>query len=87
MVFYDNCSFWRYLFSTGWFLNLTKCQKNAIVFSHCNRTAAADPGLVIGGAPTPWGRRPNIVVHFLKNPMKLKKFWSVRGCAPGAPPS
>ena len=33
------------------------------------------------------GRRPNIFIHFLKNPMKLKKFWSVGGRrAPGAHP-
>ena len=42
----------------------------------------ADPGLVVGGgANLLGGRRPNILIHFLKNSMKLKKFWSVEGGA------
>ena len=28
------------------------------------------------------GRRPNIFIYILKNPMKLKKFWSVGGAPP-----
>ena len=34
----------------------------------------------------PLGRWPNIFIHFLKNPMKLKKFWSVGGGAGSDPP-
>ena len=49
--------------------------------------SGADPGLIVGGDANPLrGRQPNIFIHFLKNPMKLKKFWSVGGRAPGAPP-
>ena len=34
------------------------------------------------------GRQPSIAKgpHFPKNCMKLRKFWSVGGCAPGSPP-
>ena len=32
------------------------------------------------------GRLPNILIKFSENPMKLKKFWSVGGRMPGAPP-
>ena len=40
----------------------------------------ADPEHVVeGGAIILGGRRPNIFIHFLKNPMKLKKFWSGGG--------
>ena len=47
--------------------------------------AGADPELVVGANPL--GVPANIFIHFLKNPMKLKKFWSVGGGgAPGAPP-
>ena len=43
--------------------------------------SGADPELVVGGGANLFGggRRPNILIHFLKNPMKLKKFWFVGG--------
>ena len=54
-----------------------------------NATSGADPALVVGGGANSLdrGADPIYFINFLKNPMKLKKFWSVEGgCAPGAPP-
>ena len=49
--------------------------------------SGADPGLDVGGGTNPLGGHgPNIFIHFLKNPMKLKKFWPVGGRTLGAPP-
>ena len=35
--------------------------------------------------PIPGGHLPNILVIFSENPVKLNKFWSIGGGAPGAP--
>ena len=45
--------------------------------------AGADPGLVIGGGANPLGggADPVYLIYFVKNPMKLKKFWAVGGGA------
>ena len=42
--------------------------------------SGADPGLVVGGGANPLegDTDPIYFIHFLINPMKLKKFWSVR---------
>ena len=48
--------------------------------------SGADPGFPIGGAPTLWGGvgcQHMILGNFVKNCMKLRKFWAVGG---GAPP-
>ena len=37
----------------------------------------ADPELLLGGAPAPRERLPNILIKNSENPMKLKKFWFV----------
>ena len=48
----------------------------------------ADPALVIGGGTNSLGRHadPIYFIDFLKNPMKLKKFWSIGGHMLGFPP-
>ena len=48
-----------------------------------NAHAGADPGPVLGGGANPLdgGANPIYFILFLKNPMKLKKFWSVGGGA------
>ena len=50
--------------------------------------AGADPGPVVGGAYNPSKGGPNLIyyVFFLKNVMKLKKFWSVEGVYTGSAP-
>ena len=42
--------------------------------------SGADQGLFEGGRANPLGA-PTQFLHYLKNPMKLKKFWSVGGGA------
>ena len=51
-------------------------------------SSGADPALVIGGGTNSLdgGADPIYFINFLKNPMKLKKFWSVGGRAGSAPP-
>ena len=50
--------------------------------------AGADPALVVGGGAISLdgGADPIYFRDFRKSPMKIKKFWSVGGCASGAPP-
>ena len=48
----------------------------------------ADPGLDVGGGANllGGGADPIYLIYFMKNPMKLKIFWSVGGRAGSAPP-
>ena len=51
--------------------------------------AGADPGFPVGGGANPrgGGRQHMILPNFVKNYMKLRKFWAVGGWGvPGAPP-
>ena len=49
--------------------------------------SGADPGFPVGGGANPLGgRQHTILSNFLKNCMKSRKFWTVGGRAPGAPP-
>ena len=51
------------------------------------RNAGADPGFPVGGDTNPpGGCKHTNLPDFSKNCMKLRKFWSVGGHAPGATP-
>ena len=66
--------------------NIQTFRENSI-FSQEIR-AGADPGFAVGWGANPPGRGANLQFwqNFPKNSMKLRKFWTVGGRAPGAPP-
>ena len=51
------------------------------------RSTGADPGFPVGGgANPPGGRQHMILPNFVKNCMKLRKFWAVGGARAGCAP-
>ena len=60
-----------------------------VKFCKNRMSAGADPGFPIGGGANPRGEghQHTNLPDFPKNYMKLRKFWSVGGRTPGAPPS
>ena len=57
------------------------------VFVSTKYSPGADPGFPVGGgANPPGGRQHMILPNFMKNCMKLRKFWAVGGGAHRAHP-